>query len=738
MAEKQVERVNSFERLHSPEDAEEKVRREATNFDLELHFTDVYRRYQDAHVAVREAMCLRVLFPALCEPIRMGDRLVGRVSYRQVGFGLERASGGPGYYCHTEGLRRELDDALIDDETRVRVEEMIAFWQKEATIDGRLNAILPPDIKTATTNDIATMEGRLAGALPDFARLVRLGLPGLREEVEQQQARALWRHGDMHLYAALLMILDLLADVCGYYARQARDMVRAAEDNPAWQAELGHIADNLEHIMVAKPANLREGTQLLWLYALVSGVVNYGRMDVALGDLYAQDLKSGALIETEALALLQSLWQLIADRKTPFNGRITLGGLGRPNTSNADRFALTALEATRTVLASAPQCTLRFYQGQNPALMHKALDVLSEGRTCPMLYNDDVNIPAVQRAFDVSREEALQYLPYGCGEYALDHLSFGSPNCSLNLLKALEATLHNGRDGHTGELLGLALGTFRTFATFEELLAAYQRQVEYHIEYLAQRHALEYKAERESAAFLYLTLLYDDCLQRGKALVDGGARYLGGVIETFGMVNVADSLTAIRQYVYDEKRLTQDQLLMALDANFEGYEAERRLLLAAPKYGNDNTRADDLLCAISRHAAETARQQAAKVGLDYYLIVNIDNHANVRLGQLTAASADGRKLGAPLAKGNTPTVGMEKGGVTAFINSIVKPDPGLHAGYVHSLKFNKQLFTEERPKLEALLRNYFAKGGAQAMITALGQEDLETAPREPEGYSHLL
>ena len=124
--------------------------------------------------------------------------------------------------------------------------------------------------------------------------------------------------------------------------------------------------------------------------------------------------------------------------------------------------------------------TLRFYDGQNPALMQKALDVLGEGRTYPMLYNDDVNVPAVQNAFGVSREEAEHYLPYGCGEYALDHISFGSPNCSFNLLKALEATLHNGRDGRTGEALGLALGEFRDFATFDDLFDAYKRQVEHY------------------------------------------------------------------------------------------------------------------------------------------------------------------------------------------------------------------------------------------------------------------
>ncbi len=148
---------------------------------------------------------------------------------------------------------------------------------------------------------------------------------------------------------------------------------------------------------------------------------------------------------------MQSLWQLIADRKTVFNGRVFIGGRGRPDEASADRFALLAMEATRTVIEIEPQLTLRFYEGMNPALMSKALDMLGDGRTFPMLFNDDVNIPAVQNAFGVPLEDAEQYLPYGCGEYCLDHLSFGSPNCSLNLLKALESVLHHGVDVLTGD-----------------------------------------------------------------------------------------------------------------------------------------------------------------------------------------------------------------------------------------------------------------------------------------------
>ena len=255
-------------------------------------------------------------------------------------------------------------------------------------------------------------------------------------------------------------------------------------------------------------------------------------MDVYLGDLYAADVDSGRIGEAEALRLTQSLWRLIAARKTVFNGRVFLGGRGRPHEANADRFALLAMEATRTVLEIEPQLTLRFYEGMEPALMAKALQVIGEGRTFPMLYNDEVNIPAVEHAFQVGRLDAEGYLPYGCGEYCLDHASVGSPNCSLNLLKALEAVLHNGRDMQTGEVIGLPQGEPADFRTFDELWNAYTRQIETSVERLAERHRLEVDIEAKHAAFLFTSILYDDCILRGKSLLDGGARFSGGLIET--------------------------------------------------------------------------------------------------------------------------------------------------------------------------------------------------------------
>jgi len=685
-------------------------------FSLELEFTETYQRCLDDDPALREAACLQVLTPRLFDPLQPGDLLAGRTHYLPVGFGLEDAAGGPVYYCREWHILPELD--ALPDERREKVQAMLDFWKREATINGHLVRRLPRDVLAATSNHVAEMGGRVAGSLLDFEKLTRIGLPGLRAEI----AAGRKRNGDLPLYAAMDKALDLLVDMIHAYADQTAGETSAA----------------LRAIAARAPQTLREAAQLAWLYALISGTVNYGRMDVYLGNFYAADVDSGRLSEAGALALMQSLWQLMAARKTVFNGRVFIGGRGRPNEANADRFALLAMEATRTVIEIEPQLTLRFHTGMNPALMAKALDVLAEGRTFPMLFNDDVNVPAVEQAFKVSRADAEQYLPYGCGEYCIDHVSVGSPNCSLNMLKALEAALHNGRDMQTGEQVGLDPGNLSTFETFDQLWQAYARQIEYSVEQLANRHRLEVDVEAEQAAFLFTSMLYDDCVARGKSLLDGGARIRGGLIETYGMVNAADSLTAIKNLVYDRKLLPLNRLVAALDADFAGYEREYRLMRLAPKFGNDDPAADDVLCRVSEQVARHTMAQAARVGLDYFLIVNINNWMNVSLGAQTLASAEGRRSGKPLANGNTPTAGNDTSGVTAFLNSLVKPDVNLHAGYTQNMKFSKSLFREERPKVRALLDTYFASGGAQSMITVIGRGDLEAALKDPESYRNLI
>ena len=691
-------------------------------------FTETYRIHQNDDVSLREAACIEVQSRYEFLPIRPGELLAGRKRVLPVGFSNEPLLGRS--VCWFVDRPRAMQQLISDGASEAEIkdaETMLAFWEEQETRKN-LRAAYPQDIKEAMPEDVYWEHSevafplyRVVGAYLDYGKLLRLGIRGLKEEIEAYRKTAPSSDG---FYRGCLIALDAFSAVARRYADQAR--------------EIGNkpLSDALDRIATEAPQTFLEAIQLVWLYSLISGVLNYGRMDDDLGGFLARDLASGRTTEAEALDVLCCLWRLIDERKTVFHGRVIIGGKGRKNEANANRFAMLAMEASRIVAEAEPQLSLRFHEGQDPALYEKALDVIGEGKIYPMLYNDDVNIPSVEKAFCVSREEAEQYCFFGCGEYVIRHKSIGSPNGIINLLKALEVTLFNGRDMLYDKPRGLQKGAFADFETFEQFYAAYRDQLAYYVDILARQQKQEYDFCAGVGSFLFISMLMDDCLARGKSLLAGGVRYLGGTLETYGNINTANSLYAIKTLVFEQKRIAKQTLLDALKADFKGFEKERALLLQAEKYGNDVDGVDALAVDLHEFICNTVRDRQA--GLHSYMVVIINNEANTVLGRFTGASADGRKAREPMANANNPAGGTDRNGVTAMLNSLVKLRTDLHAGAVQNLTFSPELFNQNRPVLKTLLQTYFQNGGQQCMINVLRRGDLEDAIAHPERHQSLL
>lgn len=691
-------------------------------------FTETYRIHQNDDVSLREAACIEVQSRYEFLPIRPGELLAGRKRVLPVGFSNEPLLGRS--VCWFVDRPRAMQQLISDGASEAEIkdaETMLAFWEEQETRKN-LRAAYPQDIKEAMPEDVYWEHSevafplyRVVGAYLDYGKLLRLGIRGLKEEIEAYRKTAPSSDG---FYRGCLIALDAFSAVARRYADQAR--------------EIGNkpLSDALDRIATEAPQTFLEAIQLVWLYSLISGVLNYGRMDDDLGGFLARDLASGRTTEAEALDVLCCLWRLIDERKTVFHGRVIIGGKGRKNEANANRFAMLAMEASRIVAEAEPQLSLRFHEGQDPALYEKALDVIGEGKIYPMLYNDDVNIPSVEKAFCVSREEAEQYCFFGCGEYVIRHKSIGSPNGIINLLKALEVTLFNGRDMLYDKPRGLQKGAFADFETFEQFYAAYRDQLAYYVDILARQQKQEYDFCAGVGSFLFISMLMDDCLARGKSLLAGGVRYLGGTLETYGNINTANSLYAIKTLVFEQKRIAKQTLLDALKADFKGFEKERALLLQAEKYGNDADGVDALAVDLHEFICNTVRDRQA--GLHSYMVVIINNEANTVLGRFTGASADGRKAREPMANANNPAGGTDRNGVTAMLNSLVKLRTDLHAGAVQNLTFSPELFNQNRPVLKTLLQTYFKNGGQQCMINVLRRGDLEDAIAHPERHQSLL
>lgn len=732
-------------------------------FAVEINFTEAYQAHHDAHPAIREARCLQAMFPDALSPIEEGDRFAGRfiatpgvdkVHYHwdarrhnipALGFLPLCPGSGPaaGYFCHEGILRKKIEDLQPDADTRARLEGILAFWETETIFD-KTRAAYPEKLSRALPFD--QWEGkenshpahpltRMAGPHYDNDKLLHLGLPGLRAEIHQCK-KDLPPGGEPELLEGMLIALDVLEEVCRFYALQAIELAGRVEDE-AQQEHLREMATALQAIIERRPEHLLEAMQLVLLFGVVSGAYSWGRMDEYFGDYLVRDLDRGYLSEADALALIKSWWIIVNDNGAPFDNRVIIGGRGRRNEPAANRFARLAIEATAQLNIPLPQLSLRFYEGQDPALYNKALQVLALGKTFPILYNDDVNIPAVASAMGVSRELAEQYVPYGCGEYVIYKKSFGTPSGIFNHTKILECVLRNGEDRVSGRVSGIPMGNLRDFKTFDELLRAYQRNLEYWIETMAEQQRIEYEIVACESRFVFWSMLYDDCLARGRGMFNGGLEHLGGTLESYGQINAADSLYAIKQLVYEDKVVDADTLIAAMDAGFAGYENLQRRCRSVPKYGNDEDGADTMQQIVHEHCCRHTRAQAGRQGMDSYLIVIINNCVNTVLGHQTLSSADGRAPFSPLANANNPSPGMDRKGVTAFLNSLVKLRPDIHAGATQNMKFSPQLFGEHYDKLKCLLKAYW-RAGAQAMITTVNPGDLEAAMERPEDYPNLL
>ena len=731
-------------------------------FAVELNFTRTHRESSEVDPAVREARCLRAMFPDALSPIESArDLLAGRfiatpgvdkVLYewdaRQhnipaVGFlPLTPGSGASaGYYCHETVLRKKIADLQPDAATREELESVIDYWKIHG-LPEICRREYPEAMQEALPYDsIAGKEAanpahplvRMTGPMYDNGKLVRLGLPGLRDAV----AKAAAKYPDTPaLFEGMTEVLDLVADVCRFYAKQAREFA-ANPDNWQQAETMEELAQVLENIAHKPPASFYEATQLVFLYGVVSGAYSWGRLDDALGGWLSHDLDKGVLTEDTALDLLCSFWTIMNDNGAPYDNRVIIGGRGRRDEASADRFARLAIEATRRTRLPLPQLSLRFHKDQNPALYELALTAIGEGCTFPILYNDDVNVPSVAHAMKVPTVDAEQYVPYGCGEYVLYRKSFGTPSGIFNHTKVLECLIRNGEERLTNRICGPQLGQLRDYRSFDDLFAAYEKALDYWIALMAEQQKLEYEIVGRECRYLLWSILYDNCLEQGKAMFGGGLAHLGGTLESYGQINAADSLLAIKKAVFDEQWCTAEALIQALDQNFEGSEALREKLLSVPKYGNNDPEADAMAVRIHEATCLKTRAQAARVGLDSYLIVIINNQANTVLGGHTLASADGRLAFDSLANANNAAPGMDRSGLTANLLSLTKLRPDIHAGAVQNLKLSPEWFGRQIEKLKALFTVYFEKG-AQLMVTVVNAGDLERAMAEPENYPNLM
>ncbi len=722
----------------------------------ELRFSAIHQAHPVGGLE-REAACISCHIANWAAPIQAGDFYAGRLDHPSIGLASESVS--VGYYCHFPNLERAI--LAAGSEARPVLEALKAYWDlhdlvqqvrrrysdaqrqtypdnaqyswgpgggglqglPEAFIDAFVTTWRRPDGSADTpAPQVGFPLYRIAGTVPDYARALSLGLPGMRAEVEARR-----RQGGVDRFcAAILAQLDAVDALIGRYQAEALALGDAT------------LAQVLGNVRVLPPSTLREAIQLFWLLLQATGTLNHGRMDVWAGPFLQRDLDAGLISEEQAVEQLLGAWRLMLALKNSANNRIICLGEGDHDRRASHTFTRLAIEATRRHHAKAPALTLRLTDDTPQDLIDAALACLAEGNTFPIFLNDRVNVDAYATAAAIPRELAREYFPLGCGEYTLPYRSMNTPNGTINMAMVLLAAMNHGCDPASGRRVGPDLGGLDGCATFADFWHVFTANVTFHVERLAEAQALIYQVVGADLAFPLTSYFYHGCLERGLGLIQGGIDHLGGTLEGYGDMGCADGLTALDQVFFRERACDATTLIDALRRDFAGADALRQRMLAAPKFGNDDDVADAMAARVHDLLCDTTRAQARRVGLSSYLIVCINNGYHYYFGRNTSATPDGRRHGQALSNGNGPMAGADHCGLTAVLSSMAKLRADHHAGAVHNVSVTPRLLTRERARFWPLVETYFALGGTQIMLTPVDPGQLEDAIAHPERHPNLL
>ena len=724
--------------------------------DYSRRFTDVYKKTASLSPALREMALHRVMFPAMLPKLKPSDFFAGGVAEKisedklPVAFSPQK-QGQIGYMMSLTRMK-ELQKKY--PHRAAELEEMIRFWAKEATFvklresaDEELRRYLFPGTtgldeynykrRTKRGTKIGTgfisgsYDTRAAGMMPNFPVFLPKGLPGLYERIAEGEAT----NGKNDFYTAAREGCDLFRDTLLLYEKEAEMLLRRKK-NAEHAESLATVRDICHRLQTEAPKTLRDAMQLIVITVSLTGVVNYGRLDVALGDFLVRDLESGVLNEEDAVLLTMQLFDWIENNGEEFDTRVILGGKGRKNEKAADRFARVAIEAGRRRHSIMPVLTLRFHKSQDPTLFDAALTSISEGCIYPTLYNDDACVPGFMESMHLSFEEACDYAPLGCGEVLVAGKSLGSPNSTFRYLKAIEAVMHNGHDSVSGNKIGIETGTLSELDTYEKFENAYLRQLDDRLRLDARFHRHNFRETGKEISCIMLSLFTDDCIAKGKSIFEGGVRYLGANLEGFGLTNSANCLRVLQKLVYEEKRFTLEEVVHILDVDYEGYENERRMFLDVEKFGNGEKSVDEIKLRIERFVNERADYHGRREGFHYCTLASV-NPGGIVTGPSVAATCDGRHCGKSFALGNSPMPGTDINGPTAMLISAATVD-NKNGGYVTNMHISKETFETQREKVKAMLLAYFNMGGLQLNINCFSRHDLENAMKDPESYRHVI
>ena len=592
---------------------------------------------------------------------------------------------------------------------------------------------------------------------PNCEKWLKKGPAGIKAEAEKYLETASGDKKDFYESVIIVMegVQQFMMRYCSFLLEKAE-----TEKDKIKKENMILTAENCKNISSRPAENFHEAVQSLWFLFVVlhmesnASSFSPGRMDSFLYPYYKKDIEKGFLTNEKALEIIECLWlkfnEIVYMRNShsakyfagfPIGFNIAVGGQNEKGEDFVNELSFLFLKAQEHLGLPQPNLSVRLHKGTKDKILKEAIKVVAKGSGMPQFFNDEAVIPAME-ALGISEKDARNYAIVGCVELTTQGNNLGWSDAAMfNLNKILELTLNGGKCLLTGEQLSENFGDLTTYKTFEEL----EKSFEKHLNIFMDKMVLACEKVEEAHINLlpspFLSSVIDNCIEEGKDVTQGGAKYNFSGIQMIQVANLADSLWAVKKLVFDEKKISKEELLSALRDNFKGHEITRAVILnRAEKYGNDIDEVDMMGVKWAEYFKKRLENfRNYRGGLYHTGMYTVSAH--VPMGENLGASPDGRLAEEPLADGGmSPVYGRDIKGPTAVLKSVSKIDKKLTSnGGLLNMKFLPEFFRTETgiDKFANMMRGFVDLEIPHIQFNVVRKEDLIVAKKNPENYRGL-
>jgi formate C-acetyltransferase len=660
----------------------------------------------------------------------------------------------------------------VEQETlRIYREKIIPYWQGRSMRD-HIFEHMSEEWKEAYDAGIFTefMEQRAPGHTVLDGKIYRKGMldfiadiQNVREKLDLEAAPdGLNKLEALKSFEISCNALILFAE---RHAALASELANEGK-SPERKKELELIAKTCLRVPANAPRTFFEALQYYWFCHLaviteLNGWDSFspGRLDQHLWPFYERELKAGTLTPESAREMLECFFIKFNNHPAPPKvgvtaeesgtytdfANINLGGLLPDGKDGVNELSYMLLDIIEEMHLLQPSSNIQLSARNPDRFLKRALRVLAKGYGFPSIFNADAVVQEQLRQ-GKSLEDAREGGCSGCVEVG----AFGKEAYILtgyfNMPKLLELALHEGVDRRTGKRVGPNTGKVTDFNDFEDIYEAWKNQFDHFLKIKLRGNMIIEQLYANQMPAPFLSVLTDDCIFKGKDYNSGGARYNNSYVQFVGLGTITDSLSAIKQMVYEEQSLSLPSLLHALDENFEGELDEQpqevlrqRLLNHAAKYGNNNEHADEMMKRVFNHCVKSVDGVPNAKGGSYRAEM-LPTTCHVYFGSVTGATPDGRRAGLPLSEGISPVQGSDCNGPTSVIQSAAKMDHLKTGGTLLNMKLTPSLVGDENgiDQWASLVRSYFRLDGHHIQFNVVSAQSLREALEDPEKYRGLI